>query len=82
MDAPDRPWSAAMVPVSALRVAAAADELMASHYANLAAYMDRQAPCGAGELFRTLSRHHAIRALAKRGEAAALAAANGLLWEE
>ncbi|MFK5599792.1 hypothetical protein ACFZ8E_22730 [Methylobacterium sp. HMF5984] len=55
---------------------------MASHYANLAAYMDRQASCGAGELFRTLSRRHAIQALAKRGEAAALAQENGLLWED
>ncbi|MCJ2105233.1 hypothetical protein MKK70_07530 [Methylobacterium sp. E-041] len=55
---------------------------MASHYANLAAYMDRQGPCGAGELFRTLSRYHAIQALAKRGEAAALAQENGLLWED
>ncbi|MCJ2041971.1 hypothetical protein MKK55_23885 [Methylobacterium sp. J-059] len=63
-------------------MAAAGDELMASHYANLAAYMDRQGPCGAGELFRTLSRHHAIQALAKRGEAAALAQENGLLWED
>ncbi|MCJ2077253.1 hypothetical protein MKK68_16630 [Methylobacterium sp. E-016] len=82
MDAPDRPWAMARVAVSAHRVAAAADELLASHYANLAAYMDQQASCAAGELFRTLSRHHAIRALAKRGEAAALAQKNGLLWED
>ncbi|HEV7440859.1 MAG TPA: hypothetical protein VGN94_14720 [Methylobacterium sp.] len=54
--------------VSGLAKAAARDERLATDYARLAAYMAKDGRVSAVDLFESLSRHHAIRALEERGQ--------------
>ncbi|MER2267143.1 hypothetical protein [Methylobacterium oxalidis] len=71
MRAPDRSLTAFETTVSGLAKAAAHDERLATDYARLAAYIARDGRTSAADLFESLSRHHAIRALEERGRLAA-----------
>ncbi|WP_336490962.1 hypothetical protein [Methylobacterium nigriterrae] len=80
MSAPAQHLSEFEETVSTLAKAAAHDERLASDYARLGAYMAGEARTSAAELFESLSRYHAIRALEERGQlGAAVYAQHGVV---
>ncbi|MEA1834603.1 hypothetical protein U8607_21140 [Methylobacterium durans] len=83
MRARDTTLTAFEATVSGLARAAAHNERLAGDYARLAAYIAREGRTSAADLFESLSRHHAIRALEERARlGAVLHERNGLDGED